>query len=71
MWAALADGNRQQIEAIEAEAARRGVRRDHPDRLHPRAGIPLEAAWSFFRGIGQVDRDLGILDPTAVPVYCR
>jgi hypothetical protein len=27
MWAALADGNRQQIEAIEAEAARRGVRR--------------------------------------------
>ena len=28
-------------------------------------------AWSFFRGIGQADRDLGILDPTAIPVYCR
>jgi hypothetical protein len=45
-WVALADGNKQQIEAIEAEAARRNV------TVHIVCDFVLEyawkAAWSFF-----------------------
>jgi hypothetical protein len=44
MWAALADGNRQ-IEAIEAEAARRGVRGDRMDITGARWGLNGHGWW--------------------------
>lgn len=48
-WIALVDGNNHQIERITAEAATRKIPVGDHDRLHPRAGVPVEGSLVLLR----------------------
>jgi hypothetical protein len=58
-WVVLVDGNRTQIEAITAEAARRQVSVRIACDLHPRARIPLESRPELLRDRRRRRRELG------------
>ena len=58
-WIVLVDGDNHQLEMIRSQAARAGHHPHGPDRLHPRAGIPVEGSLVLPPGPRPGDRSLG------------